>query len=452
MILTIDLGTTLLKFAVFDEQGNIVALHRQSPPIVHPVPGEWEMDLRQFDDAIKAGFAALGRDIPLADVAAISFASQANTFVLLDSAGVPLSPIILWPDERAAALNDEVAEISADPSFRAQTGVPRMNFQFACAKLLHLQRQDARLGERAPRLFFLPDLLSYWFTGQHVTEAGVAGLSGALDIHSLQWRTASLVGMGFDGVKLPRAVRAGTDLGPISPPLAWTLGLPPGCRFVVGCLDQYAGAIGTGSVIPGRLCETTGTVLAAVRCTRRLREEAPPEVFAGPAFEPELYYEMSFSSTSANLLEHYRNQLPDRPAYEQLSALAEEAASGAPVIESAVDGQPIERCFRNVRSEHTRGQIVRGIMECVARQLASQVRSLCGEDWPDQIVSAGGAAKSRIWLEIKADVLGTQIVSTECEEPTSLGAAMFARHAVTGESLPEIARQWVRLRAYPNNQ
>jgi xylulokinase len=223
-------------------------------------------------------------------------------------------------------------------------------------------------------------------------------------------------------------------------------GLPESCRLVMGCLDQYAGAIGTGTTLPDAICETTGTVLAAVRCADQLDENPAPNVFQGPAWDAKHFWQMSFSSTSANLLEWYRNSLPDRPEYEELSRLAGEARDSDVVIEPFEADVPIEQCFRHVRSEHSRGQVVRAIMHRVAESLKAQFADLAGGAMPSEIRSAGGAARSDVWLQIKANVLGTKFVAMECEEPTSLGAAMLAHHGVTGESLESIVQKWVRVR------
>ena len=442
--LSIDLGTTLFKFAIFDDRGSLLSLARVKPPIDHPQPGRWEIPFQRFRSAVAEGIAELQQQVGLSEIVAISFATQANSFVLLDRADEPLSPIILWPDERAADFEAEIQQASASADFRVQTGIPSLSHQFAVAKLLHLRKEKPGLFRQSSRLFFISDLLSYLFTRQHVTEAGMAALSGAVDIRTLTWRRDALSLFGLDQLTLPKIVRAGTDLGVIDPGIATEFGLPADCRFVVGCLDQYAGMIGTGSVSPGALSETTGTVLAAVRCTHHVRSDSPPDVFAGPSFDPDLFYEMSFSSTSANLLEHYRNTLPDRPEFTELTALAESATSGDCIIEPFQAGQTIENSFRNVTASHSRGQIVRAIMECVARQCAAQIRSLCGSDLPPRVNSAGGGARSALWLKIKSETLGVPFVATACEEPTSLGAAMLAASAIGGKRLDELAKTWVR--------
>ena len=81
---------------------------------------------------------------------------------------------------------------------------------------------------------------------------------------------------------LSDVVRAGTDLGPITAEAARRFGLPPACRCVVGCLDQYAGAIGVGNVEPGMISETTGTVLSTVECADRFARRPAPRCFRGP--------------------------------------------------------------------------------------------------------------------------------------------------------------------------
>ena len=127
--------------------------------------------------------------------------------------------------------------------------------------------------------------------------------------------------MGVPPLKMPVVYRAGTSYSPVPA----EMGFREHCAAVVGCLDQYAGAIGTGTVESGRICETTGTVLAAVRCADTLADNPPGNVFQGPGIEKNQFWQMSFSSTSANLLEWYRNTLPGRPTFEELTELAKVA-------------------------------------------------------------------------------------------------------------------------------
>ena len=86
----------------------------------------------------------------------------------------------------------------------------------------------------------------------------------------------------------------------------------------------------------------------------------------------------------------------------------------------------------------------------MAVALGEQIATLSDGAMPREIRCAGGAARSELWLQIKADVLGVPTVATTCPEPTSLGAAMLAEAAISGADMCQIARQWVSLKPPQN--
>ena len=449
-ILAIDLGTTYFKIARFDHDGRLVDISRVVPPIDNTRPGIMELSADAFINAVAGGIAELRdrAEDKLAGVETITFATQTNSFVLLDADDRPLTPIILWPDLRAAELQNEVRKLFEIPGFKTATGIPELSSQFMVAKLLWLQRQAPSLWNRTGKLALISDYLTLVCTGKHVTEAGTAALTGLLNIHDCRWRPEMVDLLRLSPSQLPRIVRAGTDLGPIVPPMAQRLGLPGSCRFVVGCLDQYAGAIGAGNLSPGMISETTGTVLATVQCADHLAENLGLGVFQGPAFCEGLFWRMAFGDVSANLLQRYRDQLPDRPEFDQLTVLAAEIPPGAEGLRLRSDAglmQP-DAMFEGMTARHTRGHAVRCILETVARALRDQVGAHTDGPLPAEIRCAGGAARSDLWLQIKADVLNVPTVATECPEPTSLGAAILAEASLLGADVRQIARQWIRLK------
>jgi xylulokinase len=449
-ILTLDLGTTLFKVCAFNDQGNLCARQRIAPPIRRDSAGRCELTVPDFLAAAGEGLRALTSALPEGgnDVNALSFATQTNSFVLLDEAMQPLTPLVLWPDRRAEGDTDLVRLFARINALRDATGIPAITAPFMVAKLRWFQKHRPDVWTRVRRISLLSDYLTWWFTGQHVTEAGALGLTGLCDVRTLKWVPAMRAAAGLRLVGLPQIVRAGTDLGTILPSRAKAFGLPASCRFVVGCLDQYAGAIGVGNVRAGGCSETTGTVLAVVRCARR----AVPvrgQIFQGPGWDAGWFYRMSFGERSANLLEWYRNQQADRPSFETLDAEAAAVppgANGLRLTDRAGRGA-IDAGFAGPTARHKRGHYVRCILESVAQALGGHVAALYGKRLPAEIRCAGGGARSDLWLQIKADMLGTTLVATECPEPTSLGAAMLAGRALGWGHLPRLAARWVRHRA-----
>jgi xylulokinase len=448
-ILVIDLGTTYFKISLFDRDGRLCDSCRIAPAVAGGESGRAELPIDAFRTAVAQGIAELrDRAGGLADVEAVTFATQTNSFVLLEADNRPLTPIILWPDSRAADLEAEVQKRCAIPEFTATTGIPQVGAQFMVAKLLWLQRRAAETWSQTSHVALISDYSTLLFTGQHVTEAGAAGLTGLLDIHRCCWWPELLARFELEPSRLARVVRAGTDLGPLDPRAARQFGLPETCRFVVGCLDQYAGAIGAGNIGPGMVSETTGTVLATVQCADQFAAQLGPTVFQGPAHREGLYWRMAFGSVSANYLQWYRDQLPDRPEFDQLTALAEKSEPGADGLRlrTAAGLTVPAEVFAGMTPHHTRGHAVRCILEAVAEALRGQMAALSDGPPPAEIRCAGGAARSQLWLQIKADVLGVATVATQCPEPTSLGAAILAEAVLSGRDVPEIARQWVRLK------
>jgi len=450
-ILVVDLGTTYFKFTLFDRAGRLCELYRLTPPVHTELGGTVELDAGAFQNALADGINELarrtGRGLP--DVEAVVFATQTNSFVLLDARDCPLTPIILWPGRRAANLEPELRRRAALSDFATTTGVPQVNCQFMLAKLLWLRQHCPDVWTRTARLCLISDYLALLLTGRHVTEAGAAGLTGLLDIHRRRWWPEMLARFEISQPWLPEVVGAGTDVGPIASSAAQRFGLPESCRFVVGCLDQYAGAIGAGNITSGMMSETTGTVLATVQGADRFATDLGPGVFQGPALREGLYWRMAFGDISANYLHWYRDQLSDRPDFAQLAAAAGRIEPGAGGLklrtDVALNDVRPDSVFEGMTSRHTRGHAVRCIMETVARALGGQVTSLTPGVPPAVIRSAGGAARSELWLQIKADMLGVAVTATECPEPTSLGAAILAEVVLGTADVGTVAQQWVRL-------
>lgn len=447
-ILTVDLGTTYFKFALFDRRGNLCHVHRVTPPIRTSPTGAAEIDAIQFANSIGRGIGELHQRNggTLADVEAVTFATQTNSFVLLDERDEPLTPIILWTDRRAAALEPELVARFEVPG-ASRTGVPRVNHQFMAAKLLWLQEHAAATWAEVRRLCLISDYFTLLLTGEHVTEAGAAGLTGLLEIEPRHWWVEVLDRLRIPAEWLPAVVSAGSMLGPITAAAAMRFNLPTSCLFAVGCLDQYAGAIGAGNVEPGLISETTGTVLATVQCADRLDKRQRPIVFQGPAFAPRVFYRMAFGSVAGNYLEWYRDQLPNRPAFERLIALAADVEPGAEGLRLRTD-VPLstpEAVFVGLKPHHTPGHCVRSILETVAVALRAQLELVGGDGPPGELRSVGGAARSNVWLQIKADVTGDLVTTIECPEPTSLGAASLAETRLSGGTVVDATRRWVRL-------
>src|SRR5688572_17482560 len=147
--LTFDLGTTLYKVALFDDRGNLLGVERAIPPIQHNFYHHAELDADALMSVLRR--AALGLRAKTggdwSDVAAVSFATQANTFTFLDDSGNATIPFILWSDQRALYLEKELAAV--------RSPLPRFGPLLALAKVLWLRRHKPGLLHNAKRFCLL---------------------------------------------------------------------------------------------------------------------------------------------------------------------------------------------------------------------------------------------------------------------------------------------------------
>jgi len=429
-ILSIDLGTTYFKAALFDREMKLLGLARRPTPVLYPQEGWREITPEDFKKTINDLMVELRETCPdgWRSMAAITFSTQTNSFLLLDSQDRPLTPIILWNDERAAG--DPPSPETLLPDARKITGVAMPSHLMMTVKLAWLRQRQPALFAPARRLCLISDYLTLWLTGAYVTEAGASGITGLLDIQRMRWWWDACAAAKIPLVWLPSVMRAGTDLGPVRAEIAEAWGLPRTCRFVVGCLDQYAGAIGAGNCQPGEVSETTGTVLTTMRCSTRL---LPPseEIFQGPSFQPGWYWQMALDNYGASSLENFRNALPDLPDFSILDAEAEQTPPGADGLRLirpiGADKETDPRdSFSGLTPNHTRAHMARCIMETIAYALDRQIQQLCGADRPNLLRCCGGAARSRTWLQIKADILNIPCAPPVSPEPACFGAALLA--------------------------
>ncbi len=444
-ILVFDLGTSYIKVCLFDESGSLVGLQRVATPAATSTEGLAEVGISAFRQTLLKATHGLAKAVDgLSDVAAVCFATQTNSFLVLDRDNLPLSPILLWSDQRAKTMENPLAELLSTARFRSTTGVPTMTHEFMPLKIHWMKSHQQAVFEKIARVALVSDYLTWWMTGNHVTEAGVAGLTGLTDIHELEWWPDAYQQVEIQKDWLPEIVRAGTDIGTLQPEVAKEFGLPPTCRFIVGCLDQYAGAIGAGNVKPEGVSETTGTVLATVRCSAEFVNSVPEGVFQGPTFAAGQYFQMIFGDISAGILEKFRDSLNDRPSFEELDALAECTPSGCDGLKLHPDSpsRKGEDFFLNLSDHHTRGHQVRAIYEAVASALCVQVNTLCGVNRPKVVHAVGGAARSKLLLQIKSELLGCEVRSVACPEPTSLGAARLAMSTLSGRPMKTLCQHW----------
>ena len=84
-------------------------------------------------------------------------------------------------------------------------------------------------------------------------------------------------------------------------------------------------------------------------------------------------------------------------------------------------------CFIGLTLSHTQGHMIRSVMEGVTYGLRDSLEIFQDMDVPvRQIRTSGGGAKSKLWRQMQANVLGKKVVTINTDQGPALGVALLA--------------------------
>lgn len=454
--LTFDIGTTSLKTALVSDEGHALAVHTAEYSFLCPRADWAEMKPENYWRAAAEGTrAVLARaGVDSADVAAIGFSSQGQTFIPIDRSGRELRDAIVWTDQRAVPVAERwEREWLSREEFRASSGYPWLAPELTVFKAAWMAEHEPDKLESAWKLLCLPDYLIFRMTGETVTDRVMGEFNGFFDVRTCDWNRKLLNAAGVRYDQMPHLLEPGDVAGRLRPEPAAEMGIAPGVLVCVGANDQIAGAVGAGNVAPGVVSETTGTALAVVATTPRIIEG--PGMVVGRHAVENACYAMPFANTSAVVLKWFRDLCgcdqdygeflagveSIAPGCDGLSVLPHFAGTASPTFNPSARG-----AMAGLTLGHTRAHIARAIMEacsCELRECVELVRS--GGIEIETIRSLGGAARSDLWLQMKADMLGLPVARPTCSDAGSMGGAMMAaKGAGQFGSISEASQAWYR--------
>ena len=465
VILTFDVGTTAMKCCAFDRDlrllDNVTTEYTLNTPAEHIV----EVDPSVYWRGLCASTAALfsGRLDP-SDVAAVGITTQGETTVVLDEAGSPIMPAIVWLDDRAAAEAEQLTALIGSDRLYRSTGLPALNGAVPLAKLKWIMDRPA-LKKRAHKILLLEDYLIYKLTGRFVTEHSLICSTGYYDIMTRRYHDDFLRFANADVRLLPEVFPCGCVAGGITEKASGETGLPSCTPVVCTAMDQTASAVGAGNVTPGTVSETTGTCLTVAATTKApdFDSKVPLQYYT---HYDDSYLALAYNPTAAIVMKWFKDQfITDSDGFRssglnpytymsQLAAPIPPGSDGLFLIPHFA-GKKIPQecpdmrgCFMGLGLGTTKGHFVRAIMEGVAYMLREDldVFRTAGIS-VSQIRSLGGGSRDKLWCAIKASVTGCELLTCDNEESTSLGAGILTAQAIGWGSVPALCAKAVTLKA-----
>lgn len=446
--LGIDVGTSGTKTLAIDERGKIVAAAMDHYPLYAPKPLWSEQDPEDWWRATVSTVRAVVKKARLkpADVRAIGLSGQMHGSVFLDHQGSVIRPAILWNDQRTAA---ECAEIERRVGGRA--GLIKLVANpaltgFTAPKILWLRKQEPRNYDRLAKVLLPKDEIRRRLTGEFATEVSDASGTLLLDVAGRKWSKPLLDRLELDPTILPACYESEEVTGKLTPEVSKLLGLSPECLVVGGAGDCAAGAVGNGIVRQGVLSTSIGTSGVMFVHSDEVKIDPGGRVHTFCHAVRGKWHLMGVNLAAGGSLQWFRNELCKADMarsrrtkidpYEQLTAEAEPVTPGSDGLfflpylsgERTPHADPLARgCFIGLTLAHTRGHLVRSILEGVTYSMRDSLEIIRGLGIPvRQIRASGGGSRSPLWRQIQADVFGQKVATLNAEEGPGYGVALLA--------------------------
>ena len=433
----LDIGTTGCKLTVFDENGAQLGKAYRDYPVRRAVSGH-EVDISTMMESVYAVIQEMAAQYP--DIAGIGVTSFGETFVMVNDLGEPLHNAMLYTDSRGAEECAELTEKLGADHIAEVTGLAPHEM-YSISKMMWIKRHRPEVYAAASRIHLIEDFVVWHLTQKAQIDYSLATRTMAFDIHTLTWSSEVFDAAGIDLSLMSRPVPTGSPAGAITPAAARRTGLKSDCVIVSVSHDQVSAAVGAGAFDGSVAVDGAGTV----ECLTPIYDSIPeiPVMAKGffsvvPYVVPGKYVAYAFSYTGGALIQWAMETFGRGETNESMEkaygkdeptgllVLPHFAGAATPYMDTGSKGAVL-----GLTTATTAAELYRACMEGVVYEMNLNYEALSGSGIRFQKLNAtGGGAKSKLWMQMKADVLNLPITALKTVDAGTVGSAMLTGIAV----------------------
>lgn len=436
--LGIDLGTTGLKSLLVQEDGRILGSGYREYPIAIPSAGFAEQDPRHWMQALKESLAeALAQSgVPASQIAGVGFSGQMHGMVLVDKNGQLLYPAVIWCDQRSVAQAERIRSTLGAETLGRWTQNP-VSVGFQICSLLWIRDHHPDIYRRIHKVLLPKDYLRFLLTGEYGTEPTDACSTLMFDCAGQNWSQEMLAAFSIDPALLPDARHLPTDVqGGLCAAAAAELGLPAGVPVVYGGGDQPMQAIGNGILSPGDASITLGTGGQIFVPVSQPTYDAQLRTHTFCHAARDTWYVMGAILNCCLAQNWFFDKVLGTHDFQAMHEAAARVAPGSDGLfflpyltgERTPHMNPLAKgLFFGLTLGHDRASMARAVVEGISHALMDAMDCICEQNPRiDRLILSGGGARSTLWKQIIADMLGRPIYTTSMTEEAGMGAAICA--------------------------
>jgi sugar (pentulose or hexulose) kinase len=444
-ILGIDVGTSLIKAAIYTIEGLEVCLSSINTTVYSPHEGFYEQDMFEvWDSLCKCVVNVMDKSgIEKSEILAIGLTAQGDGCWLIDKAGNPLRKAILWLDGRSSNIIKKWQKKNIDKIIYSING--SVLFPGSLASILKwLEENEHETLLNTRYILYCKDWLKFKLTKTITTD----DTDGSIPFFNIRNRSYSkeifdILELNNYIPYLPEHFPTLNNKAPLSKEAAKRLNLIDGIPVVSGPLDVISTAIGVGAINTTDACSIIGTT-----CFSQIIMDRPDispfnigfticgtdpnlwiramGVMAGTPNLDWILAKLDFEEKIKN--EHIIDYKNLEEKLKKIPPLCDgliyhpfivESGERAPFVKESIRAQ-----FFGLSQKHSVYHLIRAVYEGIAFSLFDSYNHM-----PYKIKNiklAGGGSKSKFWCQIIADLTGCDVITTEGVEFGAFGAAITA--------------------------
>ncbi len=438
--LGIDVGTQGLKGVVIDDRGSVLWSYTSEYETIRPHSGWSEQEPMAWLKAFHDVLSYLSATSFIKSLNAIGLTGQMHSLVVSNDKGHVLRPAILWSDNRSSHYAQVLAERFGIHDLLQYTGnYPLANFSLL--RLMWIRDHEPGIFQQIRHTAVAKDWLRYMMTGQWGADVSDASGTYLFDVANRSWATDLMSHLDIPPEWWGKSYESPTVIGEMQIGPSEIRGLP----VIAGCGDQAASAVGS-RLEPGHdVGISIGTSGVIFWPLTSWRPPSHPSVHAFCHAFPDSWHWMGVTQSAAASLRWFRDILGGTLSFSVLDTMAASVKPGSegvvflpflqgersPLMKSESAGQ-----FSGLSSVHGTGHLARAIMEGVAFSIRHVWDTINPNNQldPENVMVTGGGAKSSLWLQILADVLGRPILAMK-DPGAAVGAGLLALGTVSLQDL-----------------
>ncbi|AZR72184.1 xylulokinase [Anoxybacter fermentans] len=468
-LLGLDIGTSGIKAILISVEGRIVSTKTKSYPLTIPNSGWAEQFPEHWWEATKDVIKEIISEssIEAGQIKGLSLSGQMHSSVFLDDEMNVIRPAILWSDTRTSEECEEIYEKVGGLSHLIDYVSNPALEGFTAPKILWLRKNEPENYEKIKYVLLPKDYIRYKLTGEVFTENSDAAGTLLFDVIEKKWSSSLLTQLGIDGDILPPVLNSVDIAGRITESVAKETNLKIGTPVIAGGADNACGAVGSGIIKEGRVMVSIGSsgVVLAQANTPVADRKGRIHLFNHALTDS--WYMMGVMLSAGMSFKWLKEKLyGNKIDYDKLTQLAGEVEPGSEglIFLPYLYGERTPHADANARGvyfgisgKHDQRHFVRSLLEGVSFGLKDSLELIKEQGVKIKEVRAiGGGAKSKVWQQILADVLGEEINLLNVEEGPAFGAALIAgvgigEYASFEEAVNEIIKVRETISPIPKN-